>query len=436
MVQIPGVRLGVDLIEKARFAGLIDRPGVARRFSAGEIAYAKASGRAEEALAAAFAAKEAFFKAASGVLDDTVGIFWQAELAHDETGRPRLELAAPLRERLAAAGVAHIEISVTHDRTQVMAAVLLAAADNSDILPQIAPPGFVDWAAGAVRTLDLRTAANWLPRRERSAHKGNFGHALVVGGSAAYLGAPQMTALAALKAGAGLVTLAAPPDVPIPTPELIRMGLPAPNGYLDEAAADELPAAFWGKTPIIGMGMGRESGTIALCERLFAAPQPKVIDADGLFALAELACKPVAAILTPHEGEMARLLGISADEVRQDRLAAARMAAEKYQAVVVLKGADSLIAAPTGAVFANSSGNPGMATGGSGDVLAGIIGAWLAQGMEPLRAAAFGVYLHGLAGDLAAADKSEYAMTALDIVAYLPQAYARLLAVKNELKYE
>jgi NAD(P)H-hydrate epimerase len=127
---------------------------------------------------------------------------------------------------------------------------------------------------------------------------------------------------------------------------------------------------------------------------------------------------------------MARLLGCSVADVEADRLAAVRRCAEEYQSVVVLKGQRTLTTAPGMPVYVNTSGNPGMATGGSGDVLAGITAAWLAQGMQPLQAAAFAVYLHGLAGDLAAAEKTQYAMTALDIVHYLPAAYQQLLANK------
>lgn len=429
-------KLGVDLIEKERFAALAGRSGTARRFTAAELAFAEKSGRAEEALAAAFAVKEAFFKAASGVLSDTDGIFWQAELLHSPDGRPHLNLPPDLQGRLTAAGVKNIEVSVSHNRTMVLAAVLLSGAEageGAQILREIVPHGFAEWSAGEVRPLDVAWAAACLPRRDNSAHKGSFGHTLIVGGAAEYPGAPQMSACAALSTGAGLVTMAVPDFVPAPAPEIIRHGISAPQGYLDIGAAEELICAAGGKIPIVGMGMGRNAGTIRLCERLFQLPQPKVIDADGLFALAQLQVPPKNAVLTPHEGEMARLLGVTAQEVSVNRLKCARQAAELYKSVVVLKGAKTLVVAPDGAAFVNVGGNPGMATGGSGDVLAGIIGAWLAQGMEPLRAAAFGVYIHSLAGDLAAAELSQYAMTAMDIVRFLPGAYRRLLAVKQKL---
>lgn len=425
-------KLGVDLIEKERFANLLGRKGTARRFSPREVQFAEQSGRADEALAAAFAVKEAFFKAASGVLSDTEGIFWQAELAHEESGRPRLCLPVDLASRLEAVGVSDIEVSVSHNRTMVFAAVLLGtnSSDGEQIMREIVPQGFVDWAAGGLCPLDIELAAAWLPERDSLAHKGDFGHALVVGGSGQYQGAPQMTALAALHSGVGLVTMASPAVVSSPTPEIICHRFPAAVDYLGLSAAEDLARAAEGKIPIIGMGMGRRPDTVSLCERLFQLPQNKVIDADALFALAQSEILPTNAILTPHEGEMARLLGITAQEVASNRLTSARQAAEKYRAVVVLKGAKTLVVAPDGAAYINTGGNSGMATGGSGDVLAGIIGAWLAQGMNPVQAAAFGVYLHSLAGDLAARELSEYAMSALDIVRFLPQAFRNLLAVK------
>ncbi len=425
-------KLGIDLIEKERFAGLVGRPGLARRFSAAELAFAQQTARTQEALAAAFAAKEAFFKAVSGVLADTSGIFWQAELLHSPNGRPYISLPPDLQARLAAQGIKNIEVAITHNRTTVLAVVLLSSdtAAAAPLPAEVIPPGFVDFAAGALCPVDGRLAASWLPLRSKTAHKGSFGHVAVLGGSALYPGAPQMSALAALSAGAGLVTLAVPQSVPSPTPEVIRHAVDG-QACLTVAAADELCALCADKTPVIGMGMGRAADTVNLCARLFALPQPKVIDADGLFALAQLGMQPVNAILTPHEGELARLLGSTAAEVAADRLTAARLAARRYASIVVLKGAQTLTVSPDGTEFVNTCGNPGMATGGSGDVLAGIIGAWLAQGMQPVQAAAFGVYLHGLAGDIAAAQKTQYAMRALDIVHYLPQAYKQLLDIKG-----
>ncbi len=431
--------IGVDLIEKARFAGMLQKPGFRRRFGQRELAFAAgfSGARQEEAMAAAFAAKEAFYKATADRVADSRELLWQPELLRDANGRPEISLPKELRQELSAGGVADVLISITHDRTQVCCVVLLVGegsqAEARRALAELTPPGFrpLEQAADAPLEVTAELAAGWLPLRPRGAYKGDFGHVLAVGGSANYPGAPQMAALAALKAGAGLVTLAAPAGQPLPAAEIISQPLAARNGYLDMAALPVLQALWPGKTPVIGMGLGRAAETVELAVRLAALPGAKVIDADGLYALAETGARPCRAVLTPHSGEMARLLGITPAEVEGDRLAAVRQGAAKFAAVVVLKGRRTLTAAPDGRCFVNSSGNPGMATGGSGDVLSGIIGAWLAQGMEPARAAVFGVYLHGLAGDLAAAELSEYAMSATDIIKYLPAAYKRLLVVKN-----
>lgn len=449
--------LGVDLLEKKRLEGWLERPGVRRRFAAEEIAFAENSGRAAEAMAAAFAVKEAFYKAASGLLaaeyaDELPAMFWQAHLRRLPDGRPEIDLQEPWAGRLRAAGVRRILLSISHDREQVIAVVILLALDEpagsefgNKILRAVRPLGFLpllEAATEGVQKLDLAWAADCLPLRPAAAHKGDFGRVLLVAGSNRYVGAAQLAAEAALHSGAGLVTLAAPWQVQPLSPEIMRLPLAAPAGYL---TADCLPALqkFMAENKpalAIGMGLGRAAETCALVRALIRTEQPGVIDADGLFALAEQPAAVPGAVLTPHSGEMARLLGDgwTAAQVEENRLVAVQLCADKYQAVVVLKGRRTLICAPGAPdvsakrrIFVNTSGNPGMATGGSGDVLAGLIAGWLAQGMTDWQAAAFGVYLHGLAGDLAAAAKSQYAMTALDIVRFLPQAYLHILAEKE-----
>ena len=458
---MPVCGLGVDLLEKRRLNGWIERPGVRRRFAAEEIVYAEQGGRAAEALAAAFAAKEAFYKAASGLLladyelPEVQAMFWQAHLHRLADGRPQIVLQEPLAGRLRAAGVRQILVSISHDREQVLAAVLLlndsGQADEAvRILRGLQPPGFEelenDNVSSEITTLDADWAAKVLPIRSPAAHQGNFGRVLVVGGSARYVGAAQLAAEAALRGGAGLVTLAAPWHIQPLSPEIMRLPLAAPAGYI---AGDRLPVLQQAlratsrddkQVLAVGMGLGREPETCQLVRSLSQLACPKVIDADGLFALAEEPQPVPGAVLTPHSGEMARLLSAVCDyewtaaDVEARRLEAVQLCAEKYQAVVVLKGQHTLVCAPSapGAVgerrlFMNTSGNPGMATGGSGDVLAGLIASWLAQGLADWQAAAFAVYLHGLAGDLAAQAKSQYAMTALDIVQYLPAAYNYIL---------
>ncbi len=421
--------LGVDLIEKARFAGWLAKPGARRRFTEEELTFAAASGREEEALASAFAMKEAFYKAAAQLLDDTTGLMWGVALHRRPDGSPQAIPQPRLAEALAQRGVRRIHLSITHDRTQVLAVVALdSAADGDFDLTRLQPPGFTAAAEDEFVELDTRLAATFLPLRRAESSKFDHGHVMVLGGSTDMPGAPQMAAEAALHGGAGLVTLVGFADVPPLSPEVIRRrltvdaALPAVESFMRDER-------YTGRVLAVGMGLGCDAAAADMVRVLAALPLAKVIDADGLNALAGHDVRPSNAVLTPHIGEMARLLGISTADVMADMPGAARRCAAQYDAVVVLKAHRTLITAPGRPVWRNHSGNPGMAGGGSGDVLAGLIAAWLAQGLSPLAAALLGVHLHGLAGDLAAEELTQYAMTAMSIVDYLPAAYRRLLAV-------
>ncbi len=279
--------------------------------------------------------------------------------------------------------------------------------------------------------------------RGAAANKGNFGHVLVVGGSfgtaGGKAGAPAMTALAALRSGAGLVTAAVPAPALIAVssfaPELMTWPLSAsPEGGIlsEELAKDKQAALLAGKTVLaIGPGLGQSAETVKYVTDLLSAVKiPTVIDAD---ALNILAAKPVllaklakgrALVLTPHPGEMARLAGVKTAEVQANRLEIARGFATRLGATLVLKGARTLIAHPDGSVAVNTSGNPGMAKGGSGDMLTGIIASLLAQHPgEPARAVEAAVYLHGLAADLAVRDGDEHTLLATDSLRYLARAF-------------
>jgi ADP-dependent NAD(P)H-hydrate dehydratase / NAD(P)H-hydrate epimerase len=293
----------------------------------------------------------------------------------------------------------------------------------------------IDWAGSS---LDLAQTP-----RAAAANKGNFGHVLVVGGTfgsaGGKAGAPSMTSLAALRAGAGLVTAAVPePALPVVSSfaaELMTWPLKTTNAGQIAAKnleADGLSQLAAGKTVLaIGPGLGKGTETVKFTTGLLSATKmPAVIDAD---ALNILATKPVllaklakgrTLVLTPHPGEMARLMGSTVAEVQADRLNAARNFAERLGVILVLKGARTLIAHPDGRVAVNTSGNPGMAKGGSGDLLTGLIAGLLAQyPHDPAHAVEAAVYLHGLAADLAVHDGDEHTLLATDCLAQLPRAY-------------
>ena len=281
--------------------------------------------------------------------------------------------------------------------------------------------------------VDARTATVLLPSRPVTGHKGTFGHLLVVGGCRGKSGALALSAAGGLRSGAGLITAAGPASlVPLLAQQLLEV-MTAPlaevDGHLSLQALPALQQLWQDKAALaLGPGLGETDEARALARRLLVdCPLPLVLDADGLNALGgqpELLLQRAgrATVLTPHPGEMARLCGCSIADVEADRVAAARSFATGFQVVLVLKGARSLIATPQGEIFVNGSGNPGLASGGSGDVLTGLIGGLLAQGLTTSAAAVLGVYLHGLAADRLSRNMGQAGLAASDLARELPAA--------------
>jgi hydroxyethylthiazole kinase-like uncharacterized protein yjeF len=285
--------------------------------------------------------------------------------------------------------------------------------------------------------LDAGDVAGLFPRRERDAHKGSYGHLLVVAGSVGKTGAAALAARAAMRAGVGLVTVAtAAAAQPVVAPLLLEaMSEPladTPAGTLALKARERLGELAERRDAVaLGPGLGLEEETQALARSLvFECARPMVVDADALTALAghleRLHAAPAARCLTPHPGEMARLLGATVADVQRDRIATVRQFATAWDAYVALKGATSVIGLPDGTVLLNPTGNPGMASGGTGDVLTGVLGAFLARGLPPAAALPAAVYLHGLAGDVAAERVGQESLVAGDVVEALPEAFRRV----------
>ena len=270
-------------------------------------------------------------------------------------------------------------------------------------------------AAGTEHRLVTAEILAEVPRRSARDNKYTAGHVLVVGGSRGMTGAAALAARAALRADAGYVTIAAPAES---LPVLETLVLEAVKRPLE----DVFEAAGRAKALAVGPGLGREEEAKALVRRLLAeVALPAVVDADALFEL-EPGEWPAPRVLTPHEGELARLLGRESSEVAAHRLASAQEAAERFDCVVVLKGEDSLVAAPGGGVLVSALGLPSLATAGTGDVLTGITAAFLAKGLEPQHAAAAAC----AAQQLAAREASQrYGLVASDVVEALPNALAR-----------
>ncbi|HUT92531.1 MAG TPA: NAD(P)H-hydrate dehydratase [Thermoguttaceae bacterium] len=279
-----------------------------------------------------------------------------------------------------------------------------------------------------------QTPLAMLPERPIDAHKGHFGLALLVGGSRGMAGAMGLAGMAALRGGAGLVRLAVP-DVCLDTIagfEPSYMTAPLPSDRAGRIALEARPRivelAETATVVACGPGMGRSLGLDALVSWLYAnLPQPMVVDADGLNALSarrKVLSKPGGPrILTPHPGEFARLLGTDRVPAEKREAEAVRFA-KRCGVVVVLKGHQTCITDGNTTAI-NTTGNPGMATGGSGDVLTGLVAALACQGLSPFDAARLGVYLHGLAGDLAAEQLGQESLSASDLVRFLPEAFTR-----------
>ncbi|WP_054692273.1 bifunctional ADP-dependent NAD(P)H-hydrate dehydratase/NAD(P)H-hydrate epimerase [Syntrophomonas palmitatica] len=294
------------------------------------------------------------------------------------------------------------------------------------------PRALLEDQALTTNLINEAMVAPWLNPRHPDSHKGSYGHTLVVGGSLGLSGAVIMSSMAALRCGSGLVTAAIPESIlPIVENAMVEvMTTPLSETGQMSIALEALPAIenLLGTASVcaIGPGMSRytEAGAIVRSV-LQKAGIPVIIDADGLNALAKdtsiLKNRQIPIVLTPHPGEMARLIGKSIEEVQSDRIQLTRTMAKEWGVSVVLKGNKTVVANPWGEVYVNITGNPGMATAGSGDVLTGIIAGLIAQGVNPHQAACAGVYLHGLAGDKAAEYKGERGLIAGDLINCLPE---------------
>ena len=286
-----------------------------------------------------------------------------------------------------------------------------------------------------LRMTERADIAALFPPRPADSHKGTFGRLAIVAGSAGKAGASILAACGALRAGAGLVTVFCPsaiaPLVVGALPETMTRGLPDRDGALAEEGAGELLSALADFDAVVaGPGLTTAPGVAALLERLLQARLALVCDADALNTfsgrLGIFARRRAPTVLTPHPGEAGRLLGVSGREVQKDRIAAAARLARRSGAVTLLKGASSLIAAPSGRLTVNLTGTPLMATAGSGDVLSGAIGAFLAGGMGAEDAAIAGAYMHGAAGERLARDLGDAGLLAHELADALPLARREL----------
>jgi hydroxyethylthiazole kinase-like uncharacterized protein yjeF len=295
-----------------------------------------------------------------------------------------------------------------------------------------------------LNVITARDIAPLVEPRPAESNKGNYGHALVIGGSLGKAGAGAMAGMAVLRAGAGLSTVATPKSV-LGTvsgfhPELMTEPLPeTDSGTISTSARDRIEELAKGKTVLaIGPGVSRDSQTAEMVRGLVARLRlPMVVDADGLNAFegrtGELNGKGRTLVITPHPGEMARLAGCSIADVQKDRLGTARKFAREHELIVVLKGHRTLVVQPDGEAWVNTTGNPGMATGGTGDILTGMVAGMIAQhSTEAFAAVLAAVHLHGLAGDVMRERVGEHSLVATDLLKGLPEAFRRTRETARE----
>ena len=284
--------------------------------------------------------------------------------------------------------------------------------------------------------------ASLLPQRDPESHKGKFGHVLVLAGSPGFTGAAAMTSLSALRAGAGLVTLGIPASLQnvlsAKLTEVMTLALPETAKHTLDINAEFMITEFFSKANVlaVGPGLSLAEPTQSLVRKIvLSSPIPVVLDADGITAFAispavfNLAKSPI--VMTPHTGELARLMHLSASDLKNNRINYAHRFAREHNVFLVLKGARTIIAEPSGQIYLNPTGNSGMATAGSGDVLTGMIAGLMAQGLSPLESCILATYLHGYAGDLAANNLTEYCLIAGDLINYLPAAFKHLIKIRD-----
>jgi len=293
---------------------------------------------------------------------------------------------------------------------------------------------------GGPRTvlLDAEHVRAILPRRQPDGNKGTFGRALIIAGSRGFSGAAVLAGRAAVRSGCGIVHLAVPEGiigvVALGVVEAVKSALPQTEDAALSPAALETLLDLSAEAQVVAIGPGistdRRTSQVEL-GFLAEVEKPTVIDADGVnnltghLALLSRAKAPL--VLTPHPGEFGRLTGLKPADINADRVGVARKFATERKVVLVLKGASTVVAAPDGRVFVNPNGNSGLASGGTGDVLTGLVTGLIAQGASPLDAACAGVFLHGLAADIAVQSLTEYCLAAGDLPRYLPRAFSAVL---------
>ncbi len=414
------MKIGADLVQISRLENLSNPQAfIERLLCPEEREYYIQKGRKAQTLAGIFAAKEAAVKCLGKGLGRYA--FQEIHLIHLPGGKPGLSFAGKARKYLEEAGLDSMDLSVSHEGDYALAVCLGIGGTSSNKEPPI-PLNKL--------SLDLHPL---LLKRDKRGHKGTFGKVALLGGSVGMAGSICLSSNAALRAGSGLVYALVPgklgPVCQIKLTEVIvrPVGGPEEGCFSLSSGKEALDLIRETDALGIGPGMGRDPSLIDFLSKIFEVyEKPIVLDADAINVLSEkpeiLKKGKAFKVLTPHEMEMSRICGLSLKEIQRNREKAALDFSKKYGVGVILKGFGT-VACEGKRLRVNSSGNPGMATAGSGDVLTGILTSLFGRGYDPWTAMQLGPYLHGLAGDLASLEKGEESMIAGDILEKIPEAY-------------
>lgn len=412
---------GVDIVKVSRIENLLKnkKDGFLHKvFTQNEIEYIKNTGCNPQTISGIFAAKEALSK----LLGTGIGkVNWKdMEVFHDDRGKPYVKLYNEGLNISQNLGIENIELSISHEKEYAIAFVI---------------------GEGKSEKVDVKVPddiKNILPMREKDSHKGTFGRVGIIAGSKGMAGAAYLATMAALRSGSGLVYAIIPNSLN----EILSIKLTEAiiKSVEDEDAGHFNLYSFDGLKEIIddmdvlalGPGIGVDEIRIELVNKILSTyEKPIVLDADGINCISKgnpdiLLNRKAETVITPHPGELSRLLGLDIDTIQKKRFEYSKMISNKYNVITVLKGANTLVTNPKGDIYINFTGNPGMATAGSGDLLTGIIASFIGQGMTSYEAAVLGVYCHGIAGDLAKMDKGEYGMISRDILDNIPYSIKKL----------
>lgn len=428
---------GIDIIEVERIAKVIKRSKgfMNRIFTENERQYIDTRNGSPNTIAGLFATKEAVSKALGTGLR---GFKWRdMEIKHSQHGKPEMHLSGNARVLALKKGIKKIHISISHSDKQAIAYAIAEGERTQDcfftneLVHRRSAAKELVVEEGKV--IDENIIKSIIPKRAEISHKGDYGRVGIIAGSVGMTGAAYLASQSCLRSGSGLVYSIIPESLSVimsikTTEVIIKPVKDNDKGYFIQESLDDIKDVINDMDVLaLGPGIGIDQERVKVVEEILKYTSiPVILDGDGINCVSAnksiLKQRQGNTIITPHPGELSRLLDVSIAEIQNNRIKYAKVASQRFNVITVLKGANTIISDAKGSVYVNPTGNSGMATAGSGDVLTGIVTSFVGQGLSLINSAVAGVFIHGLAGDLSALDKGKYGMIATDIIQKLPYA--------------